>query len=415
MKICKSGERFLYEKEICKYIFEMMNLPICICEDNAEIKVEYFNLIKEWRRIYRNKEFVMSLINLKDQDYPVIRIDENGIFHAIIYSKKSKKIFIIGPVIVGEVTRSTLKQMQEKYVKETDHSVNWPICSYKQYMAGIQLLTMLLLEKKLSEEEIWEHNKSTYESVTNINKSISLEFFARNENAGKHNPYEQELREMESIENGDENTLRKSISEVYEGQIGILAKNPLRHHKNVAIGNVTLASRAAIKGGVDAEISFSMADIFIRQIEAMTSISEIEEYKKEMKIQYAKQVKAGKENGRSDINPLIREVKNYIFTHMHEAIKIVEVARQFNVNPDYLSHLFSVHEKMTFRHYVLNEKIDRSKNLLKYSDYKIQEIGFYLGFSSQSHYTKVFKDFTGMKPSEYRKAYGNQTEWKSQN
>ena len=39
-----------------------------------------------------------------------------------------------------------------------------------------------------------------------------------------------------------------SISETYEGKIGILAKDPLRHYKNVAIGNITLASRAAIQG-----------------------------------------------------------------------------------------------------------------------------------------------------------------------
>lgn len=411
MKIYKSEEKFLYEKEICQYVSQMTDLPICICEKNGAVLSECFDLIKEWKRVYRSKEFIMTLVDLKDPDYPIIRIDENGISHTIIYSEKSEQVFIIGPVIIGEATQDVIQKLEEKYVMENDFTRNWPICSFAKYMAGIKLLVLLCLDKKISEEEIWERNKNTYKSVIEIKKSISQEFFVRNENTEKHNPYEQELREMESIENGDENTLRKSISEVYEGQIGILAKNPLRHHKNVAIGNVTLASRAAIRGGVDAEISFSMADIFIRQIEEMNNISEIEEYKKEMKIQYAQQVKAGKENERSDINPLIREVKNYIFTHMHESIKISEVARRFNVNPDYLSHLFSMHEKMTFRHYVLNEKIDRSKNLLKYSNYKIQEIGFYLGFSSQSHFTKAFRDFTGMKPSEYRKAYGNQTEW----
>lgn len=401
------------EKAACEYISQMMQFPICIFDGKGNIEEEYCKLIKEWKRVYRSKEFINSLLRLRNKKYPVIRIDEYGIFYTVLYSEKTKNIFLVGPVIVGTYAQQNIIKLKEKYNIDKDHDGNLSIYSLTEYLAGIKLLFMLLTDKQISDDEIWEYNKNTYQSVRNIKKSISQEFFSRNENFGKHNPYEQELREMESIENGDEEALKRSIAEVYEGQIGILAKNPLRHHQNVAIGNVTLASRAAIKGGIDEETSFSMADVFIRQIEEMTSISEIEEYKNEVKIIYAQNVKKEKERGREEKNPLIRDVKNYIFTHMHEAIKISEAAENFKVNPDYLSHIFSKHEKMTFSQYVMNEKVKRSQNLLKYSDYKIQEIGFYLGFSSQSHFTKVFKDITGMKPSEYRKKYGHRVEWNS--
>lgn len=253
---------------------------------------------------------------------------------------------------------------------------------------------------------------NNYKSVENIQKSISQEFFDRSENQEKHNSYNQELREMESIENGNEEELLKSISEVNEKEIGILAKNPLRHHKNVAIGNVTLASRAAIRGGLSVEKSFSMADIFIQQIEKMTDIEEVVEYKKQLKLIYAQAVKEIKNEGKNNTNPLIKEVKNYVFTHMHASIKVSEIAEYFHVNADYLSHLFSVCEDKTIKQYILEEKISRSKNLLKYSDYRIQDIGFYLGFSSQSHFTKVFKNIVEMTPNEYRRQYGNKNEWK---
>lgn len=253
--------------------------------------------------------------------------------------------------------------------------------------------------------------KNNYKSIENIQKLISQEFFVRSENEGKHNSYEQELREIESIENGNEEELMRSISEVKEEEIGILAKDPLRHHKNVAIGNVTLASRAAIRGGLSAEKSFSMADIFIQQIEEMTDIAEIIEYKKELKLIYTQAVKEEKDKGKNT-NPLIKEVKNYIFTRMHGSIMVSEIAEYFHINADYLSHLFSTCENKTIKQYILEEKINRSKNLLKYSNYKIQEIGFYLGFSSQSHFTKVFKNIVGINPNEYRKQYGNRNEWK---
>jgi len=257
-----------------------------------------------------------------------------------------------------------------------------------------------------------KENNKNFESVLNIRKSISQEFFLRSENADKHNSFKQELREMESIENGDEEQLLKTLAEIDEKEIGILAKDPLRHHKNVAIGNVTLASRAAIRGGISVEASFSMADIFIQQIENMTDIDEIIAYKKELKLIYAQVVKEIKDIGKDNKHPLIKEVKNYVFTHMHDSIQVSQLAEHFHVNPDYLSHLFSTHEKKTIKQYILEEKISRSKNLLQYSNYKIQDIGFYLGFSSQSHFTKAFKNIVGMNPNEYRKIYGNITEWK---
>lgn len=70
-----------------------------------------------------------------------------------------------------------------------------------------------------------------------------------------HNPYDQEMREFGSIENGDLIQLEKSLQEDYDGTIGTLAKDPLRNLKNLGIVLVTLASRAAIRGGLSPEIS----------------------------------------------------------------------------------------------------------------------------------------------------------------
>lgn len=246
-----------------------------------------------------------------------------------------------------------------------------------------------------------------------IRERLCEETFRRQENLEIHNPYDQEQRELESIENGDEDALRQSILESYKGEIGRLAKDPLRHHKNVAIGNVTLASRAAIRGGVTVEQSFTMADSFIQHIEELDTISDVIAFKTEMKCLYAKAVREGKTRGKTDKrNPLVARAKDYIFQHLHDAIQVCDMAKEFGVNPDYLSHLFRREENMTIKRYILNEKIYRSKNLLKYSDYGIREIGFYLGFSSQSHFTKTFREIVGMNPQEYRREFGNRDGWK---
>lgn len=205
------------------------------------------------------------------------------------------------------------------------------------------------------------------------------------------------------------------MSETYEGEIGILAKDPLRSAKNVAIGNVTLASRAAIHGGMSVEKSFSLADSFIQQVEEIENIPEIEVFKREMKLTYARMVAREKKNQSAEsenlTNPLIAQVKDYIFHHLHGAIQVQDIAQNLQVNADYLSHLFSSSENMTIIQYIRQEKVHRGENLLKYSDYRVQDIAFYLGFSSQSHFAKIFQEVTGMKPNAYRKTYGNQKKW----
>ena len=80
-------------------------------------------------------------------------------------------------------------------------------------------------------------NQKPHAPSKQIQKRIMEEVFQRQENEAIHNPYEQELRELYSIEQGDEETLAQSISETYEGDFGVLAKDPLRSHKNLVMPN----------------------------------------------------------------------------------------------------------------------------------------------------------------------------------
>ena len=235
---------------------------------------------------------------------------------------------------------------------------------------------------------------------------IRRDLFAHQEQAGIHNPYEQERREQDAIRHGDEAALNRSISETYEGKIGQLAKDPLRHHKNV---------RTAVEAGVSVEKSFTMADSMIQQIEEIDNVTEVEAFKRMAQRMYADVVAEelqANEGGYK--NPLIAAVKDYIFQHFHDSIQITDIAKYLKVNPDYLSHLFKEQEHITIKRYILQEKIRRSRNLLQYSDYSIQEISFYLGFSSQSHFCKVFQEITGETPGHYKRQFANRKKWKIQ-
>ena len=52
--------------------------------------------------------------------------------------------------------------------------------------------------------------------------------------------------------------------------------------------------------------------------------------------------------------------------------------------------------------YILKKRMEAARNMLRYSDMSYAEISEILAFSSQSHFTAVFKKHHGITPKEYR-------------
>jgi AraC-like DNA-binding protein len=72
----------------------------------------------------------------------------------------------------------------------------------------------------------------------------------------------------------------------------------------------------------------------------------------------------------------------------------------------YLSHLFSEVEGITIEKYIINQKIEKVKELLVYNELSLNEIAFRLGYSSVAHLSSQFKKITGLTPSHFKKLGG---------
>ncbi|WP_445638363.1 AraC family transcriptional regulator [Nostoc sp. DSM 114161] len=96
------------------------------------------------------------------------------------------------------------------------------------------------------------------------------------------------------------------------------------------------------------------------------------------------------------------QVLEYIDAHLERDIKLADLAQLLNMSQFHFSHLFKQAMGIAPYQYLLGQRIERAKQLLKKSDRSIIEIALVCGFNSHSHLSKQFRQITGMTPKAYR-------------
>ncbi|MEX2088628.1 MAG: AraC family transcriptional regulator, partial [Bacteroidota bacterium] len=82
------------------------------------------------------------------------------------------------------------------------------------------------------------------------------------------------------------------------------------------------------------------------------------------------------------------------------------IAKEVGFEYHYLTTLFSSVENLTIEQYLILQKIEHVKELLKYNELSLSEIAYRMGYSSVAHVSNQFKKVTGMTPSEFKKLGG---------
>lgn len=104
----------------------------------------------------------------------------------------------------------------------------------------------------------------------------------------------------------------------------------------------------------------------------------------------------------------IEKIKNVVIDLVHHnndttRLKHSEyISAQLNYEYTYLSKLFSEVEGVTIEQYMINQKIEKVKELLIYDELSLGEIADRLGYSSVAHLSAQFKKVTGLTPSFYK-------------
>lgn len=105
----------------------------------------------------------------------------------------------------------------------------------------------------------------------------------------------------------------------------------------------------------------------------------------------------------SSHNTLISGIQKYLSEHFTEHITLKTLESLFHVNASYLSVLFKKESGVGFNQYLKELRLERAKVLIQETEYPLSEVCERCGFSNYIHFSKTFKEYTGLSPSDYRR------------
>ncbi|MBR5947752.1 MAG: helix-turn-helix domain-containing protein [Clostridia bacterium] len=215
-----------------------------------------------------------------------------------------------------------------------------------------------------------------------------------------HNVLALENALMDLVRKGDVAALKSWLAEIPAVRGGTIAPDQLRQLKNTFIVAATLASRAAIRGGMREDDAFTLSDGYIQRVELLNDHSRIVNLQYNMILEFTEQVEKLKRG--AHLSKLTADVASYIRRHLSEPISTERMAEELYMSRPYLSARFKKETGETLTDFILREKTEEAKRLLRWSDRSASAVAAYLGFSSHSHFIRVFKKYAGVTPNEWR-------------
>ncbi|GAE28833.1 helix-turn-helix domain-containing protein [Alkalihalobacillus hemicellulosilyticus] len=394
-------------KPLLNLIYDTIKAPVTYWDSRGN--TAYTHLSRHTTQTLQLAATLQS-IHAKTVESPSIHLTNTSLpihFLSIPLQEGSSSIgtIIIGPILFSPLQKEELHAYLNESHNNYDHEPflnivgSIPIIQQTDLINFGRLVYYLLYAKEVDATDIIEGQLSV--PFLNAATQPHIELFKRRQDSHYHHDllYEKEI--LHAIKEGNKELfLEKAGTPPSSGHFGILSKKSyLRGRKNLAISFVTLATRAAIEGGLPTELAYTLSDLFIQTIEEITEPHKVDTYRLEAGLQFIEHVST---NRKLNYSRYVNQCLNYIFTHLYENISLSKLATITGTSTVYLSSLFKKEVGMSLSRYIQQERVEEAKKLITLTEHSLSDICVMLNFHDQSYFTKVFKKITGMTPKQYR-------------
>lgn len=356
-----------------------------------------------------------ALTTGKKHQAPFIMSDSLGLIWVGEYvdlSDGGRMLVVLGPVFYA----MTSVRYMEKRLKEMDISIEMQR-NYMKVLMNVPVIPMVVIQ---------QYAKMLHFTVSNGPAETIYYQYELKEEKGEI-PLESEESQLEDWDLWNRtNQWRQMIKKVVrEGDMNYKkafdemngveympdeydTDNVYRTNKNMMIILTFMCSQAAIEGGLPPQTATALERHYIRRVEDMETLTELQQLNEMMIEDFIQHVKASREM--DGISPQIRECCEYVKANFMKELTLKNIAKAMGYTEYYLSRKFQQEMGIRLLDYIKNVRLEYAKVWLLSTDKSIQEISEQLRFGTRNYFTRVFKEKTGKTPAAYRDENWGQAE-----
>jgi len=229
--------------------------------------------------------------------------------------------------------------------------------------------------------------------------------YRRREEGWFHVPYSTELTILRGVKRGDVEAvaeIAKKTRIIFPKLGNHLSDDPHRQAMFEFVAMITLLTRFAIEGGLDAETAYDISDAYIKAADKAPHWETVYAMFSKAMLDFTEKVHHARTT--QPFSPTILRCMDYIDRYLHQKIALDDLAEEVGRNAAYLCVQFKEEVGISLTKYINKTKIEAAKALLNQNT-SIAEVAALLGFCSQSYFSKVFREIVGETPRNYQLAY----------
>jgi two-component system response regulator YesN len=176
-------------------------------------------------------------------------------------------------------------------------------------------------------------------------------------------------------------------------------RDGFRYARIVSLELILLANRLMLELNIHCRELEEKEAVLWERIFKHETIRDLRELLESHLMEVCKQIQE-KRNGKA--RNVIERIRAVMDTRYAENLTVADIAKSVYLSSTYVSLIFKQETGETVYEYLTKVRIERAKELLRDPQKKFYEICEAVGYSDPSHFSKIFKKYTGFTPSTYR-------------
>ncbi len=176
-----------------------------------------------------------------------------------------------------------------------------------------------------------------------------------------------------------------------DGAYGEVELRPLRKFADSRLSALAAAARAEMVAG------FPSGRLFLDSVEQAMAVALVEGHA--VRHRPVQIYRGGLGSAR------LRRIKELVHVKMEDDLSLDEMAQSVGLSTAHFARMFRKSTGETPHQFVLRQKIERAKAMLRAPDARVLDVAVACGFKTQQHFAQVFRDVCGIRPTEYRQDF----------